>query len=311
MIARIANSSRARRVVNGILILDKPLAVSSNHALQRVKHLFNAAKAGHTGSLDPAASGVLPICFGEATKFSQFLLDADKAYCSEFTFGVRTDSGDADGQVLAECDASGVTRPALQTALAQFVGPIEQVPPMYSALKHHGQPLYELARQGKEVARKARPVHMYALDLLSFTAGARATATLQISCSKGTYVRTLAEDIGARLGCGAHVSKLQRTAAGPFGQAQMHSIEALAEVATGVDSEQLDKLLLPVDAGIKHLRALEVDEPQARALQYGQQVWLGNDVRTGLVRVMLRAAFIGVAQLADDGYLKPKRLLST
>lgn len=304
-------NKRKHRAVDGVLVLNKPLGISSNQALQQVKRLFNAAKAGHTGSLDPAASGVLPICFGEATKFSQFLLDADKAYRSELSFGVCTDSGDADGQVIDKCDTSELTESALRAALARFIGPIEQVPPMYSALKHQGQPLYKLARQGKLVDRKARSVRIYAIDLQSFTAGTRATATVRIKCSKGTYIRTLAEDIGARLGCGAHVSKLHRTAAGPFNESQMHAIDTLAELAANANYQQLDKLLLPLDAGIKHLRALEVDEVQARALRHGQQVWLGNDVSSGLVRVMLRAAFIGVARLADDGNLKPQRLLSS
>lgn len=303
-------SKRKRRAVNGILILNKPLGVSSNQALQRIKHLFNAAKAGHTGSLDPAASGVLPLCFGEATKFSQFLLDADKAYRCEFTFGARTDSGDADGEVTEECDASVLTESVLLATLKQFVGSIEQVPPMYSALKHQGQRLYTLARQGQVVEREARAVQIYAIDLINFRAGVRASAELQVSCSKGTYIRTLAEDIGAQLGCGAYVSKLHRTRAQPFEQSQMHDVESLTGLAANAEFQALDKLLLPVDAGIKHLPALEVDESQARALRYGQQVWLGNDVSGKLVRVMLRAAFIGVAQFAGDGYLKAQRLLS-
>ncbi len=303
-------NKRKRRSVDGILILNKPLGVSSNQALQQIKRLFNAAKAGHTGSLDPAASGVLPICFGEATKFSQFLLDADKGYRCEFTFGACTDSGDGDGQFTKECDASLLTEPALLATLTQFVGPIEQVPPMYSALKHQGQPLYKLARQGQVVERKARAVHIHALDLLSFTAGSRASATLQVGCSKGTYIRTLAEDIGKQLGYGAYVSKLHRTTAQPFEQSQMHSVESLIELAANDDFQALDKLLLPVDAGIKYLSSLDADEAQARALRYGQQVWLGNHVSSGLVRVMLRGAFIGVARVADDGYLKPQRLLS-
>ncbi len=309
MTARTKNKHK-RRAVDGILVLNKPLGVSSNYALQQVKRLFNAAKAGHTGSLDPAASGVLPICFGEATKFSQFLLDADKAYRCEVTFGVRTDSGDADGAVIDENDASALTAAALQTVLKQFVGPIEQVPPMYSALKHQGQPLYKLARQGQVVERKARSVQIYALELLGFAAGAKATATLQVSCSKGTYIRTLAEDIGAQLNCGAYVSALHRTVAQPFEQSQMHSVDDLTELAADADYHQLDKLLLPVDAGIQRLPTMQADEAQARALRYGQQVWLGNDVGSGLVRVMLRGDFIGVAQLASDGYLKPQRLLS-
>ncbi len=309
MTARKTNK-RKRRAVDGILVLNKPLGVSSNHALQQAKRLFNAAKAGHTGSLDPAASGVLPICFGEATKFSQFLLDADKAYCCELTFGERTDSGDADGEVIDEGDASALTEATLQAALEQFVGSIEQVPPMYSALKHQGQPLYKLARQGKIVERKARSVKIYALDLLKFSVGMRATATLQVSCSKGTYIRSLAEDIGALLGCGAYVSALHRTAAQPFKQSQMHNFVTLTELAGAADYQPLDALLLPVDAGIRYLPALEADEAQTRALRYGQQVWLGNNVSSDLVRVMLRGAFIGVARVADDGYLKPQRLLS-
>lgn len=309
MTARKANKPKGR-AVDGILILNKPLGISSNHALQQAKRLFNAAKAGHTGSLDPAASGLLPICFGEATKFSQFLLDANKAYRSEFTFGVCTDSGDADGQVVDEADASTVSEIALREVLKKFVGPIEQVPPMYSALKHQGQPLYKLARQGQVVDRKARSVQIHALDLLSFTAGVHATAEVQVSCSKGTYIRTLAEDIGAQLDCGAHVSALHRTVAQPFEQSQMHSFDTLTQLAADADYQQLDKLLLPVDAGIQHLPALQADEAQVRALRYGQQVWLGNDVSSGLVRVMLRGAFIGVARVADDGYLKPQRLLS-
>lgn len=179
---------------------------------------------------------------------------------------------------------------------------------MYSALKHQGQPLYKLARQGRVVDRKERRVSIYAFDLLGFSAGAKATAVVRVSCSKGTYIRSLAADIGAKLGCGAHVSRLRRIAARPFDQSQMHDLDVLNDIADGGDLAQLDRLLLPVDSGIGHLRPLELAADQARALRYGQQVWLGKSVSNGLVRVMLRGVFIGVARL-DDGYLKPQRLL--
>ena len=188
----------------------KPSGVSSNRALQIVKRLYGAAKAGHTGSLDPLATGVLPLCFGEATKFSQFLLDADKVYSSTFVLGTVTDTGDAEGQVLEVRDGSGITEADVSMALRAFEGEIEQIPPMYSALKQDGQPLYKLARQGVEVERKPRPVVIKRLELRAFRAGAKPEADIYLECSKGTYVRTLAEDLGLALGCGAHVGALRR-----------------------------------------------------------------------------------------------------
>jgi len=205
---------RRGRSLDGILVLDKPSGVSSNRALQMAKRLYGAAKAGHTGSLDPLATGVLPLCFGEATKFSQFLLDADKAYESTFVLGVATATGDAEGEVQVTGDASAVTEADVAAALDTFRGEIEQVPSMYSALKHQGQPLYKLARQGKEVERKTRRVVIKQLDLRAFRGGAQAQVDIYLECSKGTYVRSLAEDLGAVLACGAHVSRLRRTRAG-------------------------------------------------------------------------------------------------
>jgi len=206
---------KQRRSVHGVLVLDKPLGLSSNQALQRAKFLFNAAKAGHTGALDPLASGVLPLCFGEATKFSQYLLDADKRYQATFRLGLATESGDMDAPVVHEGDASAITEDQVLQAVANYRGNIEQVPPMYSALKHQGQPLYKLAREGKEIERPPRAVCVYVYEVLDFRPGPNAELDVDIHCSKGTYIRSLAIDLGMDLGVGAVVSKLRRTQAGP------------------------------------------------------------------------------------------------
>ena len=198
------------RQVDGLLVLDKPTGMSSNAALQQAKRLFGAAKAGHTGSLDPLATGVLPLCFGEATKFSQFLLDADKGYESTFVLGVGTDTADADGAVIAQASAVHLTEDAVTQAMATLTGAIEQVPPMYSALKVDGQPLYKRARAGEQIERAARPVEIYYFELLSFEPGEQVRLGVKVRCSKGTYIRTLAEDLGAALGVPAHVSTLRR-----------------------------------------------------------------------------------------------------
>ena len=241
----MAQVKRIRRNVSGVLILDKPRGMSSNAALQKVRWLLNAEKAGHTGSLDPLATGVLPLCFGEATKFSQYLLDADKGYETLARLGVTTTTGDAEGEVLEERQVT-VGREALEAVLPRFRGEIEQVPPMYSALKKDGQPLYKLARAGEVVEREARSVTIARLELLAFEAPC---ATLAVSCSKGTYIRTLVEDIGRELGCGAHVAALRRTQAGPFGLAQAVTLEELVQVHAEGGNEALDRFLLPVDAG--------------------------------------------------------------
>jgi len=242
----VARKKRGR-VVDGLIILDKPPGMTSNGALQRVKRAFFAQKAGHTGALDPLATGVLPLCFGEATKYSQYLLDSDKAYRSVFTLGVTTDSSDADGQVISEKDASQVTRAQVEQALAAFRGDIQQLPSMFSALKHNGQPLYKLAREGIEVARKLRNVTISRLDLIDFRAGPQAEVEIEVHCSKGTYIRSIAEDLGFALGCGAHVSVLRRIQAGPFGLDQMVSLEYLESLAEKQDYQALNELLLPVD----------------------------------------------------------------
>ncbi len=211
--------------VNGVLLLDKPAGMSSNHALQRVRRLFQAQKAGHTGTLDPMATGLLPVCFGEATKFSSYLLDADKCYRTYVRLGEITDTGDAEGAVVERRSVAGFTDTDIERALASFRGEIKQVPPMYSALKHQGRPLYELARQGKTIERAPRPVTVYDMRLLGRDASG---FELEVACSKGTYIRTLAEDIGHALGCGAHITALRRLRTGTFDDSGMVSLETLA-----------------------------------------------------------------------------------
>lgn len=301
----------ARHAISGVLVLNKPLGLSSNGALQRVKYLLRAKKAGHTGALDPLASGVLPLCFGEATKFSNYLLDADKTYQSEFTFGIATESGDCDGDIVREADASHVRSADLLQAIEQFTGDIEQVPPMFSALKHQGQPLYKLARQGVEITRRPRPVTIKRFELLGFQAGAAAKATVEVECSKGTYIRSLAMDIGELLGVGGHVSRLHRIQAGPFCAEDMLSIDDIAlkfpeNGPYSVDNAR--KLLKPVDSGIQYIPAVEISDEQAVDLRLGRKITAPERVSNGLVRVMLRAAFIGLAD-ANGQTLQPKRLV--
>jgi tRNA pseudouridine55 synthase len=298
--------------VDGILVLDKPLGLTSNHALQRVKRLYEAAKAGHTGSLDPLATGVLPLCLGEATKFSQFLLDADKAYQSTFVLGTVTDTGDAEGRVLEVRDAQAITEADVTEALKQFEGEIEQVPSMYSALKKDGQPLYKLARKGLEVERKARRVVIKALQLRDFRGGARPEIDIYMQCTKGTYVRSLAEDLGAALGCGAFVSALRRTQAGPFTLDQSVTLDAL-EMLTSVDSfEAVDALLLPADAALGALPLVCLSESGGFYMRRGQPVMVPNAPRDGIVRVALHSGeFLGVGEMLDDGRVAPRRLIVT
>jgi tRNA pseudouridine55 synthase len=296
--------------VDGILVLDKPKGVSSNHALQAVKRLFFAAKAGHTGSLDPLATGVLPLCFGEATKFSRFLLDADKAYTSTFILGAETDTGDSEGAIVASGDASHISAADVEQVLPRFRGDIEQVPPMYSALKQDGQPLYKLARAGLEVERNSRPVVISELVLLAFRAGEQAQVDVHISCSKGTYVRTLAEDIGKALGCGAHVGALRRTRAGPFSEDSAVSLATLEGLKHNDALSEMDALLLPADAALGNLPMVKLTESGGFYIRQGQPVLVPNSPCSGMVRVGLESGeFLGVGEILDDGRVAPRRLV--
>ncbi|WP_371230928.1 tRNA pseudouridine(55) synthase TruB [Pseudomonas sp. QE6] len=302
----MAQVKRIRRAVNGVLVLDKPRGMSSNQALQKVRWLLNAEKAGHTGSLDPLATGVLPLCFGEATKFSQYLLDADKAYETVAQLGVTTTTGDAEGEVLEQHEVT-VGREAVEAMLPRFRGDIEQVPPMYSALKKDGQPLYKLARAGEVVEREARSVTIARLDLLAFESPC---ATLAVSCSKGTYVRTLVEDIGRELKCGAHVAALRRTQAGPFQLNQSVTLEELEKVHAEGGNEALDRFLLPVDAGLEHWPLLQLSEHSAYYWLHGQPVRAPELPKFGMLRVQdHQGHFIGIGEVTEDGRLAPRRLI--
>lgn len=307
--------SRRGRAVNGILVVDKPTAESSNRTLQRAKRLYFAQKAGHTGNLDPLATGVLPVCFGEATKFSQFLLDSDKAYKSTFVFGVITASGDADGDVIETRPAGKVTEAQVAEELKQFEGDIEQVPSMFSALKHNGQPLYKLARQGVEVERKVRQVTVYEIRLDGFrdseATGGQPEADVYIHCSKGTYVRSIAEDLGLAIGCGAHVSQLRRVKAGPFSESQAVTVDDLESLSND-DYQSLDAMLQPVDQALLHLPEVTLDETTAFYLLRGNAVMVPNTPKDGVVRLYSEARqLLGIGEVLEDGRIGPKRLIAT
>lgn len=307
---------RRGRPINGILVLDKPSGQSSNKSLQIAKRLYVAQKAGHTGSLDPLATGVLPLCFGEATKFSQFLLDSDKAYRSTFRLGVITASGDADGEILEERDASAVMAEDVARELSRFEGNIEQVPSMYSALKHQGQPLYKLARQGLEIERKARSVTVYQLELEAFRSaqqtGGKPEVDVLIRCSKGTYVRSIAEDLGLALGCGAHVNALRRIAAGPFDETQAVTLQALDALVQNEDIAALDDLLLPADIAVQQFPTVTLGESSSFYMLQGQAVFVPQAPTAGTVRLYSYSGeFLGIGEVLDDGRVGPKRLVAT
>lgn len=311
----MAKRRQKGRPVDGILVLDKPAGLTSNEALQQVKYLFYAAKAGHTGSLDPLATGVLPVCLGEATKFTQFLLEADKVYQSTFSFGLTTETGDSDGEIIGRRDASGLSREALEAAIEPFRGEIEQVPSMYSALKHKGQPLYKLARQGIEVEREARKASIYRFELLDFRPGEVAEAEVEIHCSKGTYIRTMAEDLGKALGVGAHVSRLRRTAAGPFTLDDAVPLPQLEALREGKRGEDLDFLLQPLDAAVGDCQAVELPESTAWYFRRGQPVTAPSVYRSAeegdIVRIFCDGGgFLGVGEVLDDGRVTPRRLVA-
>jgi tRNA pseudouridine55 synthase len=292
--------------VNGVLLLDKPKGLSSNHALQQARRLFQAQKAGHTGTLDPMATGLLPVCFGEATKFSAHLLEADKVYRTRVELGAITETGDAEGEQVERFAVPRLDEADIEVALEGFRGDIDQVPPMHSALKHEGRKLYELAREGKAVARAARRVTVYDARLLAFEGEA---FELEVRCSKGTYIRTLAEDIGRTLGCGGYISALRRLATGPFEASGMLSLEALEELS---GQSERETALLPVDALVAHLPELRVNADAGRRLNLGQPAGVGTDgLATGeIARLYHDEAFLGLGTVTGPQEVAPKRLLS-
>jgi len=291
-----------KRKIDGVLLLDKPVGLSSNIALQKAKRLYRAEKAGHTGTLDPFATGLLPLCLGEATKFSQFLLDADKEYLAEVKFGVRTSSGDPEGDVIAERPVQ-LGRSDVQAALAGFMGEIEQVPPMHSALKHAGRPLYEYARKGIEIERKARHVVVRELEVVAFAGD---QCTLRVHSGKGFYVRALADDLGEVLGCGAHLQGLRRTGVGPFRIEQAQLLEELAEL----DEAVRDTRLMPADIMVESLTPLPLDLEAAWQICHGQPIWLPRLSLGSQFRLYAPdGRFLGVGEVNQDGKVAPRRLV--
>jgi len=293
---------RVKKNINGILLLDKPLGFSSNQALQRVKWLLQAAKAGHTGTLDPLATGLLPLCFGEATKFAHYLTDADKTYHATMKLGITTATGDAEGEVLKTLPVN-VTSSQFSEACRKFVGVINQIPPMYSALKHEGKALYEYAREGVEIERKVRTVTIHAIEVLSFAGD---VAEIKVTCTKGTYIRTLAEDIGADLGCGAHLIGLRRTSTASYDIAQSITLEAF-EALSG---EERLAMLAPPETAVDYLPSVILDADSVFYLMQGQAVWRSGNIPAGLLRLYdERNVFLGLGEQQSDGKIAPKRLM--
>jgi tRNA pseudouridine55 synthase len=299
------NTISDKRLVDGMILVNKPRDVTSNHVLQQVKRLFCAKKAGHTGSLDPLATGMLPICFGEATKFSQYLLDADKCYEVTGLLGIKTNTADAMGDVIASVDKVSVSETQLLSVLADFVGLIHQVPSMFSALKHQGTPLYKFARKGIDIERSARPVHIHQLQLHAFDGR---LFKMRVLCSKGTYIRNLVEDIGERLNVGAHVTQLHRVYTAGLNHESMFSIDALALMSM----DQRLACLLPVDRAVNDLPKLVLDEYSAHNLKLGRPLNRCTDNhQTGLVRLYANdSQFMGLGEWCPTGELRAKRLLS-
>jgi tRNA pseudouridine55 synthase len=310
MTTREANVAKRRRGrdVSGILVVDKPQGWSSNDAVQKAKRLFNARKVGHTGALDPLATGVLPLCFGEATKFSQYLLTSDKKYWTRLKLGIATDSGDADGNVVDTRPVQDVTAERVEAALRFFRGEIDQVPSMFSAVKHQGQPLYKLARQGIEIERAARRVKIFSNELVALEGD---ELTLSIHCSKGTYVRTIAQELGEHLGCGAHVTALRRLAAGPYGEADLVTFETLE---SALEEGSLDPFLLPVASAVGDWPEVTLNDDTAYYLRQGQPVIVPHAPTSGWVRLCQQldegsTRFLGVGEVLDDGRVAPRRLV--
>ncbi len=299
------NRQRKGNPVNGILLLDKAEGFSSNQALQKAKQLINARKAGHTGSLDPIATGLLPLCFGETTKISGLFLNADKTYQVTIKLGVTTETGDREGKTI-EQNVVAVDTAQIEAVLGRYRGEFKQIPPMYSALKKNGQPLYKLARKGITVEREARPVRVYALILEDHTGD---LLTLNVSCSRGFYIRSLAEDIGRDLQCGAHVVSLRRTRVGNFSVEQAVTLEQLEAIVSPL---QRENLLLPTDRGLAHLPEILIPENLARYVKLGQSVRATQGATPGLVRLYAETSgFLGLAEVTEDNRLAPKRLFNS
>ncbi|GAB3389337.1 tRNA pseudouridine(55) synthase TruB [Massilia agri] len=296
---------KPRDLVDGVLLLDKPVGLSSNDALMKAKRVFNAKKAGHTGTLDPFATGLLPLCFGEATKFSQDLLEADKTYEATVHLGIMTTTGDTEGEVIEEREVD-VTREQIEAALARFRGPIFQVPPMYSALKRDGKALYEYAREGITLEREARPVTIHGLSLIDYTAP---MLKILVTCSKGTYVRVLGEDIGAALGCGAHLNALRRVQVGSLSTERMITLDDLQAHPDPMS------LLAPVDALLSSFPSVELTPDLAKRFLNGQRLALGKEevvvpTSLGRVRVYHEGKLLGTANLQEYAILAPERLIA-
>ncbi|SON49562.1 tRNA pseudouridine(55) synthase TruB [Vibrio tapetis] len=304
---------RKGRPINGVLLLDKPTGISSNDALQKVKRIFFAEKAGHTGALDPLATGMLPICLGEATKFSQFLLDSDKRYVVVAKLGERTNTSDSDGEVVETRDIN-VTQEQLEECIATFRGTTDQIPSMFSALKYQGRPLYEYAREGVEVPRESRKITVYSIELLRFEGD---EVEMEVHCSKGTYIRTITDDLGEMLGCGAHVTYLRRTGVAKYPYERMMTLEQLNELVEHANAqglapkELLDVLLLPMDTAVEDLPEVNLDAQLTDLVQHGQPVQVSGTPTEGTVRMTSgeEKLFIGVAEMDDSGRVAPKRLV--
>ena len=301
----MASRKNKGRALNGLLLFDKPTGESSNRVLQKVKRIFNAAKAGHTGTLDPLATGLLVICFGRTTKIADYLLAVDKQYRVVLKLGETTDSADADGEVLEQRDSSDVTEARILQHAASLAGSIEQIPPMYSALKHQGSRLYELARKGIEVERAPRKVEIHSFELIK---PQEDLVTMQVHCSKGTYIRTLVEDLGKLLSCGAHVVELRRTSLGPFTDPKMYSFSEVEQLAEKGLSE-LYQILLPTDHALQGWPAVSVDENLMVDMRNGHALEVPNLPAEGLVRIYdMDQQFYGIGKIREDGKMAPKPL---
>lgn len=322
--ARKTHASKKRRLVNGILILDKPGGISSNSALQKVKRLFQAQKAGHTGSLDPLATGVLPICLGEATKVSHYLLDADKRYRAKCILGFATTTGDSEGEIITASPVPDLDKEQVMQILASFLGTQAQTPPMYSALKHNGRPLYEYARQGISIERKPRQIIIKELKLLDLqitgeTSQNDSFIEIEVLCSKGTYIRSLCEDIGQIIGCGGYISELRRLESGPFHLSDAVTLTVLQDKfhhdgeLSEAEKNELDGLLKPTDMAIQNFPAVHLNEQQFQDIQHGKLIANSNNAQAKFnsetFRLYFNNTLIALAILDAEGKLKPKRLL--